>query len=92
MKQRLLSGLLLAFFIVVSGILLSTIKTDYSIEGARILSVPFRCELWILEKPLQPKQTIALACPSVDLIRLWPLPMVQLWDKGGNENISKLLD
>lgn len=64
MKRRLPPRLLLAFvvvLVVLTGIILSTIKTNYSIEGARILPLIGRCELWILEEPLQPEQTIALA-------------------------------
>jgi hypothetical protein len=91
MNQSLLPRLLLAFFIVITGLILSTIKIDYSVKGVRILPLPARCELWILDKPNQPEQTFALACPSVELIRLWPLPAVQPWDAGGSGNISKLL-
>ena len=81
MKQRLIPRLFLTLFIVLSGIALSTIYTDYSIKGALIKRLPARCELWMLEKPIQPEQTIALACPGIDLFRLWPLPDVQPWDE-----------
>lgn len=91
-KLRLPLILILAFSIVLTGILPSTIKTDYSIEGARILPIPFRCELWILEKPLQLEQTIALACPGVDLIRLYPLPIVQPWDDSPPIEPDKLFE
>jgi hypothetical protein len=35
------------------------------------------CELWDVVPPSQPVRTLILACPSVDAIRLWPLPMQQ---------------
>ena len=37
------------------------------------------CELIKFGRVLQPVVTIALACPGVDMIRLWPLPVQQPW-------------
>ena len=30
---------------------------------------------------IQPLRTLALACPGIDYIRLWPLPIQQPWDE-----------
>ena len=40
------------------------------------------CELWDVLPPSQPVRTLVLACPGVDAIRLWPLPVQQPWDEG----------
>jgi hypothetical protein len=37
------------------------------------------CELYFFSPPAKPEKTLALACPRVDLIRLWPLPVTTTW-------------
>jgi hypothetical protein len=37
------------------------------------------CELWDIVPPSQPARTLVLACPHVDGVRLWPLPVQQPW-------------
>ena len=81
MNKRVLVWFTIFILGILLGQLLLNIRVDYSIEGARILPLAMRCELWILEKPFYSEKTIALACPRIDLIRLWPLPMIQPWDE-----------
>ena len=38
-------------------------------------------ELWDVMPPSQPMRTLVLACPGVDAIRLWPMPMQQPWEE-----------
>lgn len=48
--------------------------------GVYHIPLPARCELWLFtESSYLGEQALALACPGVDLLRLWPLPMVQPW-------------
>ena len=39
--------------------------------------------MWNILPPSQPEQTLVLACPRIDAIRLWPLPLEQPWDEDG---------
>jgi hypothetical protein len=43
------------------------------------------CKLCDVLPTTQPVRPLVLACPRVDAIRLWPLPVQQPWeeDKGG---------
>ena len=41
------------------------------------------CELWDILPPSQPVRTLVLACPRVDAIRFWPLPVQQPWEEDG---------
>ena len=81
MNKRVLVWFTIFILGILLGQLLLNIRVDYSIEGTRILPLAMRCELWILEKPFYSEKTIALACPRTDLIRLYPLPVVQPWDE-----------
>ncbi len=38
----------------------------------------FRCEVEYYPS----KQIIALFCPGIDVVRLWPLPIEQPWNEG----------
>ncbi|MBN2267140.1 MAG: hypothetical protein JW725_02245, partial [Candidatus Babeliaceae bacterium] len=40
---------------------------------------PARCEIIYIDTSLQPVNTLALACPRKDLIRIWPLPVRNPW-------------
>jgi hypothetical protein len=37
--------------------------------------------MWIFDTTLQPVTTAVLACPGVDAIRIWPLPVIQPWSE-----------
>ena len=86
--KRILLKLLIAFIAVLTGIILSSVKTDYSIEGARVLPIIAGCELWTIDEPIQTEISIAVACPGVDLVRIWPLPVVMAWDEGSCEDLE----
>lgn len=39
------------------------------------------CSVDFYSPPAQRRYTIALACPGVDYIRLWPLPPIRPWSE-----------
>lgn len=47
------------------------------------------CELWDMFPSSQPARTVVLACPGVDTVRLWSLPMQQPWFKDGGESMRQ---
>ena len=68
------------FFITLSlayGFL--TLRTEETIPGAVSINLPGRCEIIQFGRELQPVYTIVLACPRMDMIRLWPLPVKKPW-------------
>ncbi len=76
--------LILAFLVVVLvGILGSVVyvlaTADELVPGATSYHLPMRCEVIYFDITLQPTRTLALACPGVDMIRLWPLPIQHPW-------------
>ncbi len=54
-------------------------RTTYTIDGVKSIRLVDRCELDYFDNTVQPVRTLALACPGMDYIRLWPLPIQQLW-------------
>jgi len=42
-------------------------------------------------KALQPFVTVVAACPGRDMIRIWPLPVVDAWFEDGREGISETM-
>lgn len=55
------------------------LRTKETIPGAVSTELPGRCEIIQFGIGLQPVYTVALACPRMDMIRLWPLPVQQPW-------------
>lgn len=52
------------------------------LAGVVTVPMPAGCELWLYTPTSHVgERAAALACPGVDLIRLYPLPMVQGWDE-----------
>jgi hypothetical protein len=37
------------------------------------------CQLDFFDRTIQPNNTLVLACPGKDYVRLWPLPVMQPW-------------
>ena len=54
-----------------------------TIPGAISTKLPGACEIIQFGRGLQPIYTLALACPRMDMIRLWPLPVQQPWFEDG---------
>jgi len=54
-------------------------RTYPLMDGVTAIRLGWGCEVWYFVRPVQPVSTFALACPRMDLIRLWPLPVMQSW-------------
>jgi hypothetical protein len=69
----------LSFFAIflVTYFLLSRI--DLSVSGATSMELVAGCQIYFLDKTIQPTITMAFACPGKDYLRLWPLPVIQPW-------------
>jgi hypothetical protein len=57
-------------------------RTYQLTENAMALELVANCKLWDIFPPSQPSRTLVLACPGVDAIKLWPLPVEQPCNKG----------
>jgi hypothetical protein len=49
------------------------------IWGYYSVNLPGDCVVDVFSKSLQPFFTVALACSGKDMIRIWPLPVVDPW-------------
>ena len=58
-------------------------RTYQITENARALEFIASCELWDIYPPSAQPRTLVLACPGVDAIRLWPLPVEKPWVEDG---------
>ena len=72
----LLTSFLITFFL--SEIVLMQ-RTYTIVPGAKSLRLINNCEMVFIDKRLQPVYTVVLNCPGKDSIRLWPLPVIDLW-------------
>lgn len=54
-------------------------RTYSLLEGHKAIRVTNECNVDFLDKRLQPVYTVAVACKGRDMIRVWPLPMVDPW-------------
>ena len=62
---------------LVVGILIGSRVDRFTNDVWRVKLVA-RCEVHYHKPPIS---AVALACPGVDYLRLWPLPMKQPWDE-----------
>ena len=60
------------------------------VEGVTALRLVGRCELEYFDTTLQPTNTLVLSCPRMDMIRLWPLPVVHPWFEDWYEEIQSI--
>jgi len=70
----------ITFFITLSlayGFL--RLRTVETIPGGASTELPGRCEIIQFDSGLQPTYTVVQACPRMDMIRIWPLPVQQPW-------------
>ena len=62
------------------AISLYMVNTEESTTGVLATQLPGPCEVWHFTlRSQQPFRHVVLACPGVDAIRLWPLPVQQNW-------------
>ena len=58
-------------------------------EGITAMHLTGNCELQYYTPPAQPVNTLVLTCPVMEMMRLWPLPVQQLWDEEKWESIER---
>jgi len=64
------------------------LRSEDTIPGAVSTNLPGHCEIIQFGRGLQPVYTVALACPRMDMIRPWPLPVQQSWFEDRRERIN----
>ena len=78
------SAITILLVFVITTIQLFSVLTARSYkltEDAWVTELVAECELWDVLPPSQPVRTLVLACPGVDAIRFWPLPVQQPWEE-----------
>jgi hypothetical protein len=73
--------ILIALFTMVLILGVLDTRTYQLVDGMTAVRLVMNCELWYYSPPTQMVDTITLACPRTDLIRLWPLPITQPWSE-----------
>lgn len=79
MKQQIPVFSITFLFILGLAFGLLMLRTIGTIPDAISTELPGRCEIIQFGRGLQPVYTVVLACPRMDMIRLWPLPVQQPW-------------
>ena len=77
--KRNITALLISFSITLIFGLFLVSRVDQRILGARSIKLIPACELIYFDTRLQPVNTLVLACPHMDMIRFWPLPIQRPW-------------
>jgi hypothetical protein len=54
-------------------------RIHVSVPGATEIELVTKCGLIYFDTRLQPVNTLVLACPRMDMFRLWPLPNQHHW-------------
>ena len=62
-------------------------RTYQLVDGVTAIRLGRGCEVWYFAQPAQPVSTFALACPRMDLMRLWPLPVMQPWSEDTSDKL-----
>jgi len=63
-----------------SGCLSSILSLVHHYEvGATRFSIRFRCSVISFPPKFQWVSTVVVSCPDTDMIRIWPLPVVNPW-------------
>jgi hypothetical protein len=69
----------LSFLVILCLAIFLVSRVKPLIPGATSAKLVAGCEIAFLDTRLQPAFTVVLACPRVDSIRLWPLPVIYPW-------------
>ena len=78
--RRLIALFLLVIFICFwLTSIIGFLRSSETVEGATKYELIGQCSLIHFDTRLQPIETLVLACPKADMIRLWPLPVLQPW-------------
>jgi hypothetical protein len=79
LKDSLILILLVVVLTAYQALSILSSRTYQLTQDARATWLVAGCELWDILPPSQPTRTLVLACPRVDAIQLWPLPVVYTW-------------
>ena len=79
MDRRVVIFLATLFLMLSLATIFLVSRIHESIPGANDIPHIVRCELIYFDTRLQPVNTLVLACPRTDYIRLWPLPIKRPW-------------
>ena len=79
LRNTILTIFLVALITMPVAYVMLAARTTYPIEGEKTIRLVGRCELDYIDNTVQPVHTLALACPGMDYISLWPLPIQQPW-------------
>jgi hypothetical protein len=79
MKRMVVVLTLTLFITLCLGNIYFVSRMHESIPGATGIPLIARCELIYFDSILQPVNTFVLACPRMDMFRLWPLPIQHPW-------------
>ncbi len=80
MRSYTVIAIFIAFTIsLILGYALLSARSSDIVPGATSFELGGRCKLILFDTRLQPMNTLVLACPRKDMIRLWPLPVRQPW-------------
>jgi hypothetical protein len=91
LRDSAISILMLFVLFTIQWFSVLTFRTYQLIKNAWATRLVADCELWEVLPLSQPTRTLVLACPGVDAIRFWPLPVQQPWEEdGGEENVIRI--
>ena len=79
MRRKGVLFLIFAVIILTLGVGLLASRIHEVIPGAITIELAGSCTLTHFDTTLQPVNTLVLACPKMDMIKLWPLPIEQPW-------------
>ena len=88
MRRKVVLFLIFAVIILTLGVGLLASRIHEIVPGAITIELTGRCALIHFDSTLQPVNTLVLACPKMDMIKLWPLPIEQPWFEDGWEKPS----
>ena len=60
-------------------------RTYSVVDGVTSFRLVGRCELEFYDTTTQPMTTLVLACPRMDMVRLWPFPIIHPWFEDWHE-------
>ncbi len=84
MKRRVVFIFLFAVTLCVWSFALLRANTYYPIDDVSTTKLVGNCELDIYNPPAELSKTVVLACPRMDMIRLWPWPIIHPWFEKDN--------
>jgi hypothetical protein len=89
LKDSLIVILLVAVLTTYQTVGIFKARTYQLSENTMVTRLIVGCELWDIFPPSQHTRTVVLACPGVDMVRMWPLPVQHPWFEDGGESMRQ---